>query len=585
MLFKIKHIKELVATYLYLLGEDRKQLPLLCISVLVTSFLDVASVGLVVPFLTVATQPEAISEISWLKPISILGWSHGQVVMMFGIAFLVLFLIKSYVSARLLLFTAGFAFRQDTAKRVQLLSSFIFAPYEYHLDKDRASVVNSMVQNINKFSSSLLALLRMLSEVVVVLFLIIMMFAASPLVFYVLSISISSIIFLYMRLTRGEAVKWGELAMTSNQRMLKSIQESIEGLKEIRSLGVEDSFINRLAYAGKNAEQSALGLTRISILPRYVLEVGFISVIVLLVISFVNFEDNLSQLIPMLALLGLTGLRLLPSLNVIVTSFNIVRFSFPAIKQVRNDLENTKAQIPELGTQSDSLNGKFDMLSLRNVSFSYAHSDREIITSVSLDVGRQQSIGIVGGSGAGKTTLIDLVLGLLVPTNGEILVNGQPITKNFKYWWGMVAYIPQAPFLSDDTIRRNIALGVDENDIDEQRIDKAIASAQLESFINQCPNGKDTVIGDRGIRLSGGQRQRIAIARAIYYDRQIFIFDEATSALDAKTESEIVNAIEVLQHSKTMIIIAHRMSTLAHCDRILEITNGRIVQVPALATP
>jgi len=386
-----------------------------------------------------------------------------------------------------------------------------------------------------------------------------------------------------MRLTRGEAVKWGELAVASNQGMLKSIQESIEGLKEIRSLGVEDSFINQLASAGKIAEQSALGLTRVSILPRYVLEGGFVSVIVLLVIIFVNFEDNLSQLIPMLALLGLAGLRLLPSLNIIVTSFSVVRFSFPAVKQVRDDLENTKTKHAVFGNASDGVPENFDNLSLRNVSFTYAQSNREIISNISLDISRQQSIGIIGGSGAGKTTLIDLMLCLLAPAKGEILLNGQPITKkNPKPWWNMVAYIPQTPFLSDDTIRRNIALGVDESCIDEQRIDNAIASAQLQSFINQLPDGKNTIIGDRGIRLSGGQRQRIAIARAIYYDRQVFIFDEATSALDAKTESEIVKAIEVLQHSKTMIIIAHRMSTLAHCDRILEISNGHIVEVPTL---
>lgn len=577
----ISRIKEVASTYLFLLGEDRKRLPLLWMSVLFASALDVAGIGLVLPFLTVATRPEAIHEITWLKPIAHLTWSHSQLVMVFGIAFLFIFLVKSYVSACLHIFTARFAYRQDTAKRVQLLSSFMFAPYQYHLDKDRASVVNSMVQNINKFSSSLLALIKMLSELVVLVFLVILIFAASPVVFYVLALSLSIILFLYMRLTKGEAVKWGELAVVSNQAMLKSIQESIEGLKEIRSLGVEDSFINRLAGAGRIAEQSALGLTRVSILPRYVLEGGFVSVIVLLVIIFVNFEDDLSQLIPMLALLGLAGLRLLPSLNIIVTSFSMVRFSFPAVKQVRDDLVNTKPHRTELGSTTIG-NEQFDILSLRNVSFSYMHSNREIISNISLDINRQQSIGIIGGSGAGKTTLIDLILCLLAPTKGEILVNGQPIKRNTKEWWNMVAYIPQAPFLSDDTIRRNIALGVDDSFIDEQRIDNAIASAQLESFINQCPSGKNTIIGDRGIRLSGGQRQRIAIARAIYYDRQVFIFDEATSALDAKTESEIVKSIEMLHHAKTMIIIAHRMSTLAHCDRILEINNGHIIEVDPL---
>jgi ABC-type multidrug transport system fused ATPase/permease subunit len=551
---------------------------------LVASALDVLGVGLVLPFITVATRPEAIHEIAWLKPIAHLAWPHGQLVMGLGIVFLFIFLVKSYVSARLNLFMAGFAFRQDTAKRVQLLSSFIFAPYEYHLDNDRASVVNSMVQNINKFSSSLLALLRILSELVVLVFLVILIFVASPVVFYVLFLSLSIILLLYMRLTRGEAAKWGELTIASNQGMFKSIQESIEGLKEIRSLGVEDSFINRLASAGKIAEQSALGSTRVTILPRYILEVGFVSVFVLLVIIFISFEDNLSQLIPMLALLGLAGLRLLPSMNIILTAFSVVRFSYPAVKQVRDDLKNTTPHRAELGSTTIG-NEQFDTLSLRNVSFSYIHSNREIIANISLDVNRQLSIGIIGGSGAGKTTLIDLILCLLEPTKGEILVNGQSIVGNPKQWWNMVAYIPQTPFLSDDTIRRNIALGVDEGRIDEHRIDNAIATAKLGGFIDQLPDGKNTVIGDRGIRLSGGQRQRIAIARALYYDRQVLIFDEATSALDAKTESEIVNAIELLHHSKTMIIIAHRMSTLAHCDRIFEIRNGRIVEVPVLTAP
>ncbi len=582
-MLSFNHVREVAATYLFLLGEDRKRLPLLWISVLVSSALDVMGVGLVLPFLTIATRPEAIHEIAWLKPIAHLAWSHGQLVIAFGVAFLFIFLVKSYFSARLHLFTAGFAFRQDTDKRVQLLTRFMLAPYAYHLDKDRASVVNSLVQNINKYSSSLLALLRMFSELVVVIFLVILIFVTDPVVFYVLALSLTTILFIYMYLTRGEAVKWGEIAVVSNQAMYKSIQESIEGLKEIRSLGIEDSFINRLASAGKIVELSSLGLTRVSILPRYVLEGGFVGVIVLLVIIFVSFEDNLSQLIPMLALLGLAGLRLLPSLNIIVTSFSVVRFSYPAVKQVREDLENNKPSRTKNGLTTTIGNEQFDTLSLRNVSFSYTKSNREVIANISFDVGCQQSIGIIGGSGAGKTTLIDLILCLLAPTKGEILVNGQSITRNSKYWWNMVAYIPQTPFLSDDTIRRNIALGIDEGSINEQRIDKAIDSAQLQSLINQLPDGKNTVIGDRGIRLSGGQRQRIAIARAIYYDRQVFIFDEATSALDSKTESEIVNAIEVLRHSKTMIIIAHRMSTLAHCDRILEINNGCIVEVPAFA--
>lgn len=569
------------STYFFLLGEDRKRLPILWISVLVASILDVAGVGLILPFMTVVIRPESIHEVAWIRPIAntFLALPHEQLVMVLGTLFLSFFLVKSYLSARLYLFTANFAFRQDTAMRVRLLSSFMFARYEYHLANDRAKIVNALVHNINKFSASLLALLRSLSEAVVVLFIILFLIVASPMVFCILFISLLIISSFYFYLTRGEAKKWGDLAVQSNQGMLKSIQESIEGLKEIRTLGVERTFIDGLSNAGKIAEQSALGLTRVSILPRYFLESGFVSIIILLISITISGNGNLIQVVPMLALLGVAGLRLLPSINVILTSISVVRYSFPSVKQIRQDLQNTYIDRADICSLADIHAERFESLSVQNISFSYAGSDQNILSDISLDIYRQQSIGIIGGSGAGKTTLIDLILCLFEPSKGNILVNGHPLTKNTKQWWNMVAYIPQTPFLSDDTVRRNIALGADETCIDESKIENAIKSAQLESFINQLPNGKNTIIGDRGIRLSGGQRQRIAIARAIYYDRQVFIFDEATSALDSKTEIDIVNAIEVLHHTKTMIIVAHRMSTLAHCDRIIEICNGRIKEV------
>ena len=580
-MFRIRKILLVATTYIKLLGEGRRRLPLLCLFVLTSSALDVIGVGLIVPFVAIATKPESFYGSTWAKPLMqyILDWSHESIVLILGSTFLLVFLIKTLVSVKLYISTISFAYRQDTQMRVRVLSSIMYAPYEYHLTNDRARILNTLVQSINKFSSSLLSLIRLVSESVVVVFLMALLFWASTTVFFVLTLSFFAISYAYFYLTRGQANKWGILAVSSNGEMLKSIQESIEGLKEIRTYGIEDSFITRLGTSGVAAERASVGLNTISILPRYLLEGGLVSVVVVLVLVFVSNNGSALELIPLLALVGLAGLRLLPSFSVILSSISLVRHAFPAVKQIRDELEINSAFKRIENSDAARIIERFKTLSLSHVSFSYGETGREIVSGISLDIVAQQAIGIVGGSGAGKTTLIDLILGLLAPDKGVVSVNGRPINDCLPDWWNMVAYIPQSPFLSDDTIRRNIALGTDDDAIDESRIDEAISASQLGPFINQLTRGKETIIGDRGIRLSGGQRQRVAIARALYFDRQVLIFDEATSALDSNTESEIVSAINNLLGTKTLIIIAHRMSTLVCCNRIIEIKDGRLADV------
>lgn len=571
-------LSNLVSSYLFLLGAARLKLPLLWLAVLGVSFLDVIGVGLIVPFVAVATKPTSLNEAAWARPISqfIHGWSHEYVVLLLGMVFVAVFLAKSIMSVRLNLAIVSFTYRQDTLLRVRLLESYIYAPYEYHLEIDRARILNSLVQNVNKYSSSLLALLKLLSELVVATFILLLLLWASPIVFLILIVYFCGIALLYFILMRGQAIKWGGLAVTSSKDMLKSIQESIEGLKEIRTLGVEGSFVARLEHAGGISEESSRKLALFSILPRYFLESGLVVIFVILVVALSFSGSNLLDMIPVVAMLGLAGLRLLPSFAVVLSSVSVIRHSFTAVVQLRNDLEITAAMPSHTQIRSKGNGSLFDSLSLKDITFCYSGAEREIISGLSLEIKSRQSIGIIGGSGAGKTTLVDLILGLLTQKEGVRLLNGKPLENYLAAWWGMVAYIPQSPFLSDDSIRRNIALGIDDESIDDDKVDYAISVSQLGSFIEQLPLGKDTIIGDRGIRLSGGQRQRIAIARAMYFDRQVLIFDEATSALDSKTEKEIVGAISALHGIKTTIIIAHRLSTLKDCDRIIEIKNGVI---------
>jgi len=575
---RLKYLSYIASTYLYLLGAARRRLPMLWLAVLGASFLDVIGVGLIVPFVAVATKPDSFSEAAWARPLTqfMQGWSHEGIVLLLGFVFLAVFLVKSVVSMKLNLSITAFAYRQDTLLRVRLLESYMYAPYEYHLANDRARILNSLVQNVNKYSSSLLSLLKLLSEFVMVVLIFALILFSSPVVFLVLIFSFACMAFIYFVLIPGQTNKWGNLSVSSSRDMLKSIQESIEGLKEIRTLGVEDSFVSRLKNAGDISEKSSLKLVFFSILPRYFLESGLVMVVVGLIVAISFSGRNFLDMIPMVALLGLASLRLLPSLTVVLSSVSVIRHSFPAVKQIRDDLENTSALPCVTHTSSVKAMNHFDSLSLKDVFFCYEGAERMIVSGLSLDIKSQQSIGIIGGSGAGKTTLVDLILGLLTPKEGGVILNGKPLAEDLSAWWSMVAYIPQSPFLSDDSIRRNVALGIDDESIDNDKVNYAISMSQLGSFIEHLPLGKDTIIGDRGIRLSGGQRQRIAIARAMYFDRQVLIFDEATSALDSETEKEIVSSISALHGTKTTIIIAHRMSTLKDCDRIIEIKNGVI---------
>lgn len=574
----LRSVRSILASYLVLLDSARSKLPWLWLMIVGASLLDVLGVGLVVPFIAVVTNPDYLKTASWAEPLAdfTAGWPHENVVLFLGALFLGGFVLKFLVSVALYAYSASFAYGQDAAIRTRALSRFMFAPYEFHLAHDRARIIATLIENTSRFSSSLLSLLRLLSECVIVIVVLGLLLWVSPIAVLLLAVFIGLTTFIYLRLLGKRAGRWGTAAIVSNREIVKFTQEALEGLKEIRTLGVERHFIRGVSNSATTAARVATKSLLVSIFPRYFMEVSLVAFVVAFVVISLRMGGTASDVIPLLALFGVAGLRLLPSVSSILSSVAIVRYSLPAVKQLCADLELAPAPAARIGAKVTAPE-KFEELSLQHVYFTYAGSERQVICDVSLDVRARQAIGIVGSSGAGKTTLIDLILGLLVPQRGVVSVNGIPVTDDLDSWWSMVAYIPQSVFLSDDTIRRNIALGLTEDLIDEDKIDGAIEAAQLGEFIRELPGGKGTVVGDHGIRLSGGQRQRIAIARALYFDRQVFIFDEATSALDSKTEAEIVSAIGALRGSKTMIVIAHRLSTLAYCDRVIALNRGQIV--------
>jgi ABC-type multidrug transport system fused ATPase/permease subunit len=574
----VRNASSVASTYLVLLDAARSRLPLLWLMIMCASVVDVIGVGLIVPFVAVVTEPDYLRHAAWARPLAdmVQGWSREHVAALFGVAFLATFVLKSILSMGLFAYIASFANQQDAALRTRALSRFMFAPYEYHLTHDRARIVSNLIENTSKFSASLLSLLKLLSECVVVFFVLLLLLWVSPLAFAMLAVFIGLTVLGFVYLLGGRVGRWGEVAVASSREIVKLTQEAIEGLKEIRTLGIEQYFIQGVSGSARRAAHVMSRNIVAAVLPRYFLEVGLVAFVVSFVLISLHIGDTALQILPLLALFGAAGLRLLPSLSGILGSFATVRYALPAVQQLRRDLDEAPQGIACTPRGSIAPVVPFETLQLEDVWFQYAGSSREIISGISIEVRRSQMLGIIGSSGAGKTTLVDLILGLLEPSEGRIAVNGRPIHEDISAWWSMVAYIPQSVFLSDDTVRRNVALGIGEASIDEEKIDWALEAAQLSALVHELPEGKNTLIGDRGIRLSGGQRQRLAIARALYFDRQVLILDEATSALDTQTEIEIVNAIGSLRGAKTMIVIAHRLSTLAYCDRIIAVAAGRV---------
>jgi ABC-type bacteriocin/lantibiotic exporter with double-glycine peptidase domain len=388
-------------------------------------------------------------------------------------------------------------------------------------------------------------------------------------------------IFVYDFIFRKKITRYGAESNYYSSKMIQSVQEGLNGLKEITVLKIDKYFHNSVV---KNAEKYANASVKSSVIqsiPRSLLELILVAFIVLLVYFSILTDNRTDELLPMLGMFGVAAIRLTPAASQIISSISNIRFGSHTVDTIYKDLFD-KHNLEEAPIGNSNTSEKFNSLRLNNVNFSYLSSDTPVLTNISLEVKKGEAIGIIGTSGSGKTTLIDLMLGLLELRQGDILYNGETLTKVLNDWKSKVAYIPQTIFLTDESMKKNIALGVVDNKIDDNKLMEAVHKAKLMGLLNTLPNGIDTILGENGVRISGGQRQRIALARAFYHGREVLIMDEATSALDDATEKEIVNEIQRLKGKKTMIVVAHRLSTIQHCDRIYRLDKGKIVEIGVL---
>ncbi|HEY9768121.1 MAG TPA: ATP-binding cassette domain-containing protein [Coleofasciculaceae cyanobacterium] len=558
--------------------------------------LEALGIGLIGPFLNVASSPESIHKIP------ILDWVYRQlelqdsiqVVPILGIGIAIIFCLKS-----LLYFLSWANIYQYSSELNQslitkLLNAYLAVPYAFHLNRNTASLIKNILIETSTFTGAcILPLLRATVNFIVLLFLFLLL-AKTNLLLLAMIMAILLPIFILFNLLGNKFKKWGRIKSESKQEMVRILNHGLGGLKETRVIGCESYFEKQMAQKAQQFAQADSLFSTSQILPRILIETALIVFIMLFIsLSIILLKQDMQEITGTMGVFAVASMRLIPASSELFGAINQLRNSNYAVNMLYLDLKEIDAQginkltkLKPSSQISSAVDFKRDrkaiafgnQIDLDHITYSYNNSSQLAVENVSLRIKKGQSIALIGKSGSGKTTLVDIILGLLEPKAGDILIDGKSVYNNLRSWQNMIGYIPQSIFLTDETIERNIAFGVPDRLIDPQRIKKAIEAAQLEELITQLPKGIKTEVGERGIRLSGGQRQRIGIARALYHERQILVLDEATSALDNETERLVSEAIKSLAGAKTLIIIAHRLSTVEHCDRVYLLDKGRIVK-------
>lgn len=466
--------------------------------------------------------------------------------------------------------------KQEAATR--LMKSYLSRPYSFFLNKNSSELIRSVGTDTGQLFQLLSNLLTIFSNALtaacIIVFLATTNLAMTVTVGVILGTCLMVIVFGLQKINRRN----GEINIQLHGFLLKHLQQAFEGVKEIKIMNTEGYFIDTYATTFRRSTNLDVKYSILNTMPKYLIE----SFAVIAVLSFLGVNivcnPNYMELLPQLAAFCVAAFKLLPSVNAIYASFNSVVYYKASIDVVYNDIklaEECEAENEFINDGNNELVFEND-IRLENVSFRYEGSDHDVLRGINIDIKKGQSVAFVGASGGGKTTTADIILSLLSPTSGRVLVDGVDIKSNKKAWRDKFGYIPQGIYLIDDSIRRNVAFGVPEDQIDDARVWGALKEAQLEGFVKTLAEGLDTEVGERGARISGGQKQRIGIARALYRNPEILVFDEATSALDNETEKEVMAAIDGLQGTKTIIMIAHRLSTIENCDVVYKVENGNI---------
>lgn len=581
--------------FLYLSQGKYKSFLSMILLFLLVSCLEMVGIGLIGPFISLAMNPSSIKQSKWLNFIDRLFNlnSDNQLLLFVGIIVITIFYLKSFLSFNAQKYIFEFGFNQQGELAAKLMRSYLDAPYTFHLSRNSANLIQNIINETERFSNGfMMPLLTCVSNVVVILALVSLLIATDLMAVVIIGgiILISAVLFYRFKDKIG---LWGQETSEARTEMIRLINHSLGGLKETKIIGCESYFENQMQTQIRKFATSVSSALIFSNLPRYVVEAFLITFLIGFTLLFIIINrGNTQNLSSVLGIFALASIRLLPAAGNLISGINGIKYNAHSVDKLYLDLKELETiKIPRSLSSKSNNNDQVnrinsdritipfvDRITLENVSYAYPNAAKNSLKKVSLAIEKGKSIGLIGKSGAGKTTLVDVILGLLTPQEGDIKVDDVSIYNDIRSWQNLIGYVPQSIFLIDDSLEKNIAFGVTDELIDHERLYKAIEAAQLTELIDNLGQGLQTMVGERGVMLSGGQRQRIGIARALYHEREVLVFDEATAALDNETESLVTEAIKSLSGKKTVIIIAHRLSTIEHCDRIYLMENSRVVK-------
>ena len=555
--------------------------------ILIGGLLETLGVSMMLPVVNAIMEPDKLMQNEKVQKIMDLLniETANQLIMTMLASLIVLFVVKNLFLLFQTYIQNTFVTRNRNRMISRVMREFLSRPYEEYLGADIPTVFRLTDSDIPSAFQLILVSIQLVTEVVVSACLCIVLLIVSPfLALFIVAIFLGMTVFLF-KLLKPRLNKIGRKNQEIQSRIAKWRIQSIYGLKDVKVLNREEFFLRNYYESGSIGADVARNYAVLNNLPRLLIETVFMVSILGFIMIYIAVGGDMNSLFGQLTAFAVAAIRVMPSANRINTYISEISYAQPCLDYLYENLnENMKKDVNGnvIGHIKKKLK-KFDKkltlqdkIVLDHITFAYPGTDKNIFTDAHMEVKKGQSVGIMGPSGAGKSTIVDILLGLLHASEGTITCDGKNIFDNYESWLAQIGYIPQSIYLVDESIRDNIAFGIDADKIDDKRIWEVLEEAQLKEFVEELPEGLDTTIGDRGVRLSGGQRQRLGIARALYHDPEILVFDEATSALDNDTEKAVMDAVNSFHGRKTMIIIAHRLNTIAKCDVIYKVEDGRI---------
>ena len=569
--------------YKFLTPQERRKAVLLLIMILIMAFLDMIGVASILPFMVVLTSPEIIDTNIFLKKIYefsfIFGVENNKEFLFFlGVLVFFLLVLSLAFKAFTTYFQLRFILMREYSISRRLIETYLQQPYIWFLNRHSSSLGKNILSEVNLvIAGTLASLLRLIAASAVSIALITLLILTDPVLAIVTGVTLGASYGIIFKFLHSYLARIGKERVESNELRFKAVNEAFSAVKEVKVGSLEQTYIKKFSVPGEIFARTQASSQAVNQLPRFALEAIAFGGIMLVILHLMRQSGSFASALPIVSLYVFSGYRLMPALQQIYASYTSLAFVNPALDKLYEDIKSLQSInfIEDKGILSFNKS-----ISLKNIYYNYPNSSRIALKNINMNIPAKNTIGLVGVTGCGKTTTVDIILGLLEAHKGTLEVDGQVISKkNIKSWQRSIGYVSQQIYLSDDTVASNIAFGVNKKKINLDIVKKVSKIANLHEFVmDELPQQYQTPIGERGVRLSGGQRQRIGIARALYNDPKVLILDEATNALDNETEEAVMDAVNKLSNKITIILIAHRLNTVKNCNTIFRIDKGEIVE-------